>query len=212
MSSFKNIQDFEITRNNIFTCHYIIESYPFSVSRINKNTNLLKSIKVINTQGNLYTLSINPGNPKVLLTGGYYQDRYGYKGCLYKSDDEGLKWHRIFEAENRTFINSAYSNYLDDNFIVIGSDNGIFLTKDDGKNWEKIHQTRCSSVCISQYGLIFAVCYDQLIVSKDEGKNWEELDQQNNIRYYNNCLKIDEMRHNLFAGSSKGLISYKIKY
>ena len=211
-TSINNVQDIVTTENHIFICHQIVDRFPYSLSKIDKTTNIIKSIGLIGSQGMLSILSVNTRKPKVLLTGGYHLDQYEYQGCLFKSEDGGLSWYNVFDPKNNANVYAASSNDIDDNIIIIGSENGVFRSLNNGNNWQQITQDVCRSVCISQYGHIFAVSSNKLLLSSDDGINWEEIYNENPLKYNDNCLKIDEKNHLLYVSSSNGLTSFRIKY
>jgi len=86
------------------------------------------------------------------------------------STDRGNTWEYIDLGKN----NSIHSLFVDDNYIMAGSDDYIFISKDNGENWISsfVEGTTFSAVGKNQYALFAGDQLNGVFVSTDDGNTW----------------------------------------
>jgi len=100
----------------------------------------------------------------------------GTKPLLYKSTDRGATWNkREMDVDE---INVLVIDPQNHNFIYLGTGNGIFVSRDSGKNIEKIHETVRPVISLEIAGpqqVIITATEDEVWKSSDAGSSWQEI-------------------------------------
>lgn len=81
-------------------------------------------------------LVVDPKNPDVIWAGGW--ELKSDRGGLYRSSDAGRSWHRIDLGDHQSSIRAVAVAPTNSNVVAVGITEGVLLSTDGGKNWERI--------------------------------------------------------------------------
>jgi photosystem II stability/assembly factor-like uncharacterized protein len=56
---------------------------------------------------------------------------------LYKTTDYGATWKSIVTSEITTFIRSVQEDFVNQNLLYVGAENGLYITLDGGAHWSR---------------------------------------------------------------------------
>lgn len=123
--------------------------------------------------------------------------------CLYNSFD----FKKIFEGNS---ISGISVNDPDRIFISeAGDSGGIYVSENNGVNWEKSFNGDVSSIFVTNGLLIFAAVYNHgIIISSDHGLSWDTTSTGLDDRIYTTIFSEDK-NHIIYAGTYKGLYRTK---
>lgn len=209
--SLYNLYDMFIKNENIFAAHLSSGNSSLYYSKINRNTALKESSMISEFPGIVSTITQNNTFGNTILACGYYNKDGTKKGFVNKSSNEGKTWQNIYESANLNTVYSVTSLPDDENYIIFGSEDGIFKTEDSGNNWEKIYDGRCIAVCSTGNDQIFAAVLDKLILSSDNGETWELLNEDNPLAVYSKGIKFDNKNKIIYIGTGEGLLSIDLQ-
>jgi len=126
------------------------------------------------TGNTINTLVAAPHNEKIILAG----TREG----LYRSEDRGAKWTRIFRGigNQDDSVLSIAVHPKQTEIIFIGTGSGLFRTDDNGKEWNRdgnLPLTPVSSIAIdkSMANIIYAATGRGLYKSTNNGIDWQRI-------------------------------------
>jgi photosystem II stability/assembly factor-like uncharacterized protein len=124
-------------------------------------------------------------------------------GGIYKSTDGSLTW----TSKNNGLRTNDVSKIIKTTYgLVAGTYDGIYLSVDEGENWEQLNEVPDTivdvrDVAISKEGILFAANFDNIFKSNDNGITWETAN--NGIFGFNFiCLIISE-NNNLYLGTRR---------
>ena len=193
--------------DNLFICHsYSSFGKPF-ITKIDLNNNKEIIYAVAEQKGQILSISKNKTNNNIMFLSGYLIINGISKGFVLKSIDKGENWQQIYESGNFNAVNSLSSSSTNAEFILIGTDKGVFKSINDGINWEKIYDGKCQAVCFTARDQIFAAISDNIILSDDYGESWVIINEYKPLLTYRDGLKIDDLNNTLFIGTSEGLLA-----
>lgn len=113
-----------------------------------------------------HAMAVSPANPKLI---------YGwYRGTLQRSMDEGKKWE-VASSTNFPVVNLA-ADPNDENVVYAASSQGLMVSKNKGKDWNKLLDGFVSTVAINPKNSQELLSYSEkqgLAKSEDMGKTWE---------------------------------------
>lgn len=102
---------------------------------------------------------------------------------LYKSNDRGAKWERIFRGvgglENAVFAVAV--NSQNSEIIIAGTMAGIFKTEDSGRNWSKGKNLPAQSIVTAittdgyNQNIFYAASNRGVYKSSDSGDSWDRI-------------------------------------
>lgn len=121
---------------------------------------------------------------------------------------EDLIWERI--SRDIQEVNVVYVDNQNAQIIIIGTDQGVFKSKDGGKSWQAILYGANKKVNFlyveeSDKDLIYAGCTSGLFLSLNQGKRWQ-LIYQGDSEEKSNCLSLVTLNDNeLYLGIEAGL-------
>jgi photosystem II stability/assembly factor-like uncharacterized protein len=188
-----------------------------------------------------YPLFFSPHNNKRLYAAG---------NCLFASEDQGLSWKKMspdLTTDNKNYqgasggpitkdnttveyyctIFTAAESELEKGVIYTGSDDGlVFITKDDGTNWQNITPKglpefiQWNAVEIDPFDkgtcYLAGTCYKTnnfqpyILVTKNYGVSWQKITNGIPSQHFTRCVRADKkVRNLLYAGTEYGMyISY----
>ncbi len=126
---------------------------------------------------------------------------FNYKNILI-SKDEAVNWELV-----PTAMDSIKSIMIKDGNIWIGTNKGVFVSKDEGKTWEEKNNglTDLSITAIEQLnGNILIATKGHFYVSEDEGESWSERNSEIPNDLVINKIKISR-DNNLYLATSSGI-------
>lgn len=119
-------------------------------------------------------LMVDVENSNIIYAAGH---RHKEPGGFFRSIDGGRTWQASDDLKNEA-IHAIVQSTLDPNIIVVGSVNGIFISRDRGKNFEKINSptapTNINSLAIdpTDTNTIYAGTTWRPYKTTDGGKTW----------------------------------------
>ena len=103
---------------------------------------------------------------------------FGSSKGVFKSEDDGGSFRNVLSVRGHNKnINFLSFDPLDKNSIYAGTGNGLFRSKSQGKNWDRIFkgknylENECTALLISPFG-IYLGTKAGLFISKDHGRSW----------------------------------------
>jgi len=103
-------------------------------------TNVSKNIKKL-PKGSWITQikASNKNKGEALLIANDYR-RFNYSPYAYRTTNYGKTWERIVDENDvKTFTYSIVEDPLNPNLLFLGTDDGLYISLDSGKNWEKFN-------------------------------------------------------------------------
>jgi photosystem II stability/assembly factor-like uncharacterized protein len=94
---------------------------------------------------------------------------YNYWGQIVQKINGTTVWSPVytnFKGNIRTVFETAGGT------IFIGSDNGLYKSTDNGKNWKHVHVGGWVIKMVEQNGVLVATSMGGIIRSADDGENW----------------------------------------
>ena len=154
-------------------------------------------------------LVVDPRNSSRLYWGACAEE-----GGVYKSEDGGNSWQRVFK-DSKCVFNLAINKKAE---IFAGcSDGNLYKSRDCGETWNKLTN--------NTYGSIIGICFDSqnentiyishitwsgdaglgVMKSEDGGLSWQSLNQ-GLMHKYIAALAYSALTNDLFAGSRGGSV------
>lgn len=119
-------------------------------------------------------LIVDPRDSKIIYTSGH---RHKEPGGFFKTTDGGKTWKEAKDLKNEA-IHAMVQSSLDPNFLVVGSINGVWSSKDSGESWKKM-ESATSPITIDSLAIdprdndtIYAGTFWRAFKTTDGGKNW----------------------------------------
>ena len=117
------------------------------------------------------TAFIHPDNPRLIYIG---------SGSVLKSEDAGATWRSVLlvRGQNKA-VNSLAFNPQEKNSLYAATGNGLFYSRDQGRNWKRIFQGKnyseneCKTAAVL-LPRIYLGTQAGLFISKDSGRNWSK--------------------------------------
>ena len=81
-------------------------------------------------------LAVDPENPDVIWAGGW--ELKSDRGGLYRSSDAGRSWSQIDLGIHQSSIRAVAVAPTDSRVVAVGITEGVLLSKDGGKTWDRI--------------------------------------------------------------------------
>lgn len=119
-------------------------------------------------------LMIDQNNSKIIYTSGW---RGNSGGGFYKSADGGITWKEAKEFRKEP-VHAMTQSSLDSNVLLVGTNKGLWISKDAGDDWEKLASdtspVNVNSLAIDPRTLntIYAGTNWRAYKTTDGGKNW----------------------------------------
>lgn len=92
------------------------------------------------------------------------------KGIFKESIPASSMWQNLFTTLNKEIFRSV--NELSDGTILLGTDNGLFKTTDNGNTWQHVYKNSMAVNVTESKGIIIAGTIDGIIRSSDKGSSW----------------------------------------
>jgi len=122
----------------------------------------------------LDNLLIDPNDSKILYASGH---RFKEAGGFFKSKDGGIHWKEAKELRGES-IHSMTQSDKDPNVLLVGTLNGVWVSKNAGDDWEKIESptmpVNVDSLVMDprNTNTYYAGTWWRAYKSTDSGKNW----------------------------------------
>ena len=119
-------------------------------------------------------LMIDSRNSNVIYTSGH---RFKAPGGFFMSKDGGATWKEAKELRNES-IHAMTQSTADPDTIVLGTLDGVWISRDSGDKWEKVDSTsvpvNVDSLAVDPHnsGTIYAGTWWRAYKTTDSGKNW----------------------------------------
>lgn len=103
--------------------------------------------------------------------------RHNRAGGFHKTTDGGATWKEAKDLKDEP-IHSMAQSAFDKNVLFVGTDKGVWVSKNSGDDWEKIQSptmpVNVNSLAVDPRGLntIYAGTFWRAYKSTDNGKNW----------------------------------------
>ena len=102
---------------------------------------------------------------------------------LYKSNDRGANWERIFRGVGglKNAVFAVAVNSRNSEIIIAGTMAGIFITEDSGRNWSKGRNLPAQSIVTaittdgSNQNILYAASSRGVYKSSDSGASWNRI-------------------------------------
>lgn len=122
----------------------------------------------VNGPVDFHAMSVSPANPNLIY--GWYQ------GAIQRSVDGGKNWE-IVSRTNVPIVNLA-TDPKDENILYAASSQGLMVSKNKGKDWNKLLEGFVSTVVVNPQDSQKLLSYSekqQLAKSSDGGQIWEKI-------------------------------------
>lgn len=127
------------------------------------------------------SLDMNLGELNCVAVDGDYPDviYLGSTKGLYRTDDRGLNWRRIFTGWSG--IKKINHIYVKGDKVLLATDGGLYVTKDSGENWRRfrgeVSRSRVFSVAVlnTDVPTIFALADGGLFKCRAGEKRWKKV-------------------------------------
>lgn len=153
----------------------------FALNSFGENAKQWARIPYIFRADELSCVGYGNNKPGILL---------GTNKRLYKSIDAGYSWKDIFNAPSGgRKINDIV--VLGNNLVYISTQNGVYLSKDDGDTWERCFRIKAlkekdiKSLAVTEDGQMYILTISKLYRSFDNGTTWEK------VFFKDNSLSLD---------------------
>ncbi len=119
-------------------------------------------------------LFVDSRDSKIIYASGH---RHKDPGGFFKTTDGGTTWKEAKDLSKES-IHSMVQSDFDPNIIMVGTINGVWVSKNSGDDWEKISSdtmpVNIDSLAIDPRGIdtIYAGTWWRAYKSTDSGKNW----------------------------------------
>ena len=119
-------------------------------------------------------LFVDSRDSKIIYTSGH---RHKEPGGFFKTTDGGLTWKEAKDLSKES-IHSMVQSISDPNIILVGTINGVWISKNSGNDWKKISSDtmpiNIDSLAIDPRSTdtIYAGTWWRAYKSTDSGKNW----------------------------------------
>jgi photosystem II stability/assembly factor-like uncharacterized protein len=158
--------------------------------------------------GKVKTIVQHPSNSNILFAGG--EKLSNRQGCLFKSTDTGVNWTEVGASEfNDPYhgVNDIAFDPFDYHKILVAHDNGMFISTNDGVDWNKKTQNIYSINCIvsdpTTPNRFFIGCFHGLYVTTNGGTQWDDMTSGMDIDHVT-CMDFDPVNGLLYAGTGGG--------
>ncbi|MBK7981798.1 MAG: T9SS type A sorting domain-containing protein [Ignavibacteriae bacterium] len=119
---------------------------------------------------------------------------YSYNHGIFTSIDRGETWNKYDHSITDQWIYALITNGTD---VLIGTENGIYLSEDEGNEWQYVNEFKANSFIVVE-DKIFAGGWEGCLFSTDNGLTWK-------TDYYNFTYGIHTMAS---IGSTIFMASY----
>lgn len=122
-------------------------------------------------------LSVDSRDSKIIYTSGHGGKN---SGGFFRTTDGGVIWKEAKELRNEA-INSMTQSTFDPNMLLVGSNNGVWVSKNSGADWEKIVSptmpVNIDSLAMDprSTNTLYAGSTWRIFKSTDAGKNWRKI-------------------------------------
>lgn len=119
-------------------------------------------------------LVVDSRDSNIIYTSG---NRHKNPGGFFKTTDGGATWKEAKELKNES-IHSMTQSKFDPNTLLVGTTNGVWISKNSGDDWEKISSStmpvNIDSLAIDPRNgtTMYAGTWWRAYKSQDSGKNW----------------------------------------
>ncbi len=135
--------------------------------------------------------------------------QYIYAACygegLYSSNDNGAQWFDVSNGLQNSYCNSVVCF---DSTVVVGTANGLFVSKNNGRNWSARSLENSYVHCVrSLNGNLFAATGDGLYGSNDTAQSWVSIGFS-----HENVTAVGIHEIDLFCGSDAAFAPVQAAY
>ncbi|HEV7929785.1 MAG TPA: hypothetical protein VGP12_06600, partial [Nitrosospira sp.] len=119
-------------------------------------------------------LVVDSGNSSIIYASGH---RHKAPGGFFKTTDSGATWKESKELKNES-IHSMTQSQFDANTLLVGTTNGVWISKNKGDDWEKISSgtmpVNIDSLAIDPRNgtTMYAGTWWRAYKTQDSGKSW----------------------------------------
>lgn len=119
-------------------------------------------------------LMVDLNDSKIIYTSGH---RHKAPGGFFKSSDGGLTWKESKELRNES-IHSMTQSAFDPKTLIVGTTDGVWVSKNSGDDWEKISSptmpVNIDSLAVDprNTSTMYAGTWWRAYKTTDSGKNW----------------------------------------
>lgn len=112
---------------------------------------------------------------------------YNYDGQFLQRMNGADKWSVIYSNFHVNRVRNIFETGGGNLFI--GSDNGLFKSVDNGKNWKQVYTEGWVMKCVESNGVLLAASQRGIIRSTDAGENWELVISEGGVGIDVECIK-----------------------
>jgi photosystem II stability/assembly factor-like uncharacterized protein len=119
-------------------------------------------------------LFVDSRNSSIIYTSGH---RHKSPGGFFKTIDGGATWKEIKELKNES-IHSMTQSQFDPNTLLVGTTNGVWMSKNSGDDWQRISSStmpvNIDSLAVDPRNgsTMYAGTWWRAYKTTDSGKNW----------------------------------------
>ena len=123
--------------------------------------------------GSELALAMDPNDSNVLYTGVWDQSTGTGLARVFRSTDAGATWTPAGAALSHGDFHAILVDPLDRATIYAATDAGIFVSRDAGETWTRVHDRKTVALALDPgTGFTFAAESDGVAVSRDGGATW----------------------------------------
>ncbi len=127
------------------------------------------------------------------------------EGKVYRSLDNGISWQRILNLYETNNAYKIYSLTVNDNNVFVGTQKGIYLSRDNGSTWREALAINKTVYSIVTSGTnVFAGTNQGLYLSTNNGISWRQVD---NILNNSSIYTLGFSNSVLYAGFGNGKLN-----
>ncbi len=112
-----------------------------------KNTPMLQDSSM---QG-IYSIDISKINNKIVIAGGDYKRQTSNRKTIFVSEDEGASWVNLNTKEGPSYVSCVKISPINSDIIITGG-NGLYITYNAGKSWQKVSDENVYTLCFDKVG------------------------------------------------------------